>query len=291
MILAAGLGTRLRPLTLELPKPLVPLGDRPVLAHVAERLAAGGVARAVVNTHHLPEAFTPERLATLPLPVEVLHEPVLLGTAGGLANAAAHLAAGDVVVWNGDIVIDLDVGALLEAHRRGGALATLAVAARPRGEGTVGVGAAGRVVRLRGEQFGDEVTGCDFVGVQVVGDAIRRALPREGCLVGDAYLPALRRGGLVATAPAPAAWDDIGTLATYRDAHARWLERRGARAFVAEGARVDRGVRLERSIVGAGAVVRGEGLVRACVVWPGATLEAPRDGVVVTTGGRVVDLV
>src|SRR5215475_3749531 len=99
MILAAGLGTRLRPLTDELPKPLVPVGDRPAVAHVAARLAAAGVCEAVLNTHHLASAFTPERLAGLPIAVHPIHEPEILGTAGAVANAAALLGEGPVVVW------------------------------------------------------------------------------------------------------------------------------------------------------------------------------------------------
>src|SRR5262245_58074994 len=91
MILAAGLGPRLRPLTLELPKPLVWLGDQPIVAPIARRLAAAGIERAALNTHHLAEAFKPSILERLPLAITVLHEPEILGTAGGVANAAGAL--------------------------------------------------------------------------------------------------------------------------------------------------------------------------------------------------------
>src|SRR6185437_12238506 len=104
--------------------PLVPVGDRPVIAHVAARLAASGVREAVINVHHLAEAFTADRLASLPLALEVVHEPEILGTAGGVANAAALLGGGDVVVWNADILADVDVGALVAARRDAGAVAT-----------------------------------------------------------------------------------------------------------------------------------------------------------------------
>ncbi|WP_437960895.1 sugar phosphate nucleotidyltransferase [Sorangium sp. So ce119] len=194
MILAAGLGTRLRPLTDELPKPLLWLGDRPLIAHIAEQLAAGGVRRAALNKSHLAERFSRDLIAAFPVPVDVLHEPEPFGTAGGLANAAGALGDGDVILWNGDILIDLDVAALCAAHGQRGAAATLAVAPRPAGEGTVGVGAQGEVVRLRGERFGEEVAGGDFVGVHVVGEALRRRLPPRGCMVGDVYLPWLREG-------------------------------------------------------------------------------------------------
>jgi mannose-1-phosphate guanylyltransferase len=285
MILAAGLGTRLSPLTGELPKPLVPVGDRPALAHVAARLAAAGIGEAVLNTHHLAAAFTPERLAALPLALRVIHEPSLLGTGGGLANAATLLGDGDVVVWNGDILADVDVGALVAAHRASGALATLVVTPRPAGEGTVGLGAGGRVVRLRGERFGDELAGGDFLGIHVLAPELRARLPAPGCILDDGYRPALRRGGFVGTFAVRGPWDDIGTLASYLAANARWLARTGRDAYVHESARVAAGVDTRGSVIGAGATVTGAGAVRGSVVWPGACLEvkAPLEGVVVTT--------
>ena len=287
LILAAGFGTRLRPLTEELPKPLVWVGDRPMVGHIVERLAAGGVRAAALNAHHRAADFSAGALGALSIPVEVLHEPEILGTAGGLANAAGALGQGDVVVWNGDILIELDVAGLLAAHRAGGAAATLAVAPRPAGEGTVGVGAGGQVVRLRGERFGEEAAGGDFVGVQVVGEAIRGRLPARGCLVGDGYLPWLREGGALATSEAPGAWDDVGTIAAYLRANGRWLERGGRGAYVGAGAVVAEGIEVTGSVIGAGARVGGGGALRGCVIWPGARAEAPLTGAVVTTAGRV----
>ena len=288
MILAAGLGTRLRPLTLELPKPLMWVGDRPMVAHLAERLAAAGIGEAALNTHHLAGAFSVERLAGLPVRLSVIHEPAILGTAGGVANAAPLLGEGDVVVWNGDILADVDVAALVAAHRSMGRMATLAVAPRAAGEGTVGLDERGCVVRLRGERFGAEAAGGDFVGIQVMSAAMRRRLPRAGCLVGDGYLPLLREGGRLASFAVGGAWDDVGTIAAYLAANARWLERGGRAAYVGEGAVVAGGVDVRGSVIGAGAAVGGAGAVRGAVIWPGARAEAPLEGVVVTAGGAVV---
>lgn len=287
MILAAGRGTRLQPLTDELPKPLVPVGDRPALAHIAARLAAAGIRESALNTHHLAAAFTPERLAGLPLAIRVIHEAAVLGTAGGVANAARILGDGDVVIWNGDILADVDVGALVAAHRATGAAATLAVSARGApGEGTVGIDTGGRVVRLRGERFGEEVASGDFLGVQAMAPALRSALPPLGCLVDDGYRPALRRGLLVTTFPVTGAWDDIGTIASYLAANARWLAREGLGAFVHPSARVAASVTVEGSVIGAGADVSGAGAVRGSVIWPGARVEAPLHGEVVTPARR-----
>ncbi len=285
MILAAGLGTRLRPLTLELPKPLLPVGDRPSIAHIAACLAAAGIEGVVLNIHHLAEAFTEQALAQVPLAVHLIHEPAILGTAGGLRNARDRLAEGDVVVWNGDILIDLDAAALLDAHRREGAGATLAVAPRAVGEGTVGLGEDGRVVRLRGHRFGDEARGGDFTGVHVIGAGLRDRLPSEGCLVGDVYLPALREGARLASFPAPAEWDDIGSIAAYLAANRRWLVRRRLPSFVGAGVIIGDAVDPSATVIGAGAVVEGEGALRGCVVWPGARASAPLEDAVVTPLG------
>jgi mannose-1-phosphate guanylyltransferase len=289
MILAAGFGTRLRPLTDELPKPLVPVGDRAAVAHIADRLAKAGILEAVLNTHHLAAAFTPERLAAhaLPLRLRVIHEPTILGTAGGVTHAAPLLGGGDVILWNGDILADIDVAELLEEHRGARALATMAIAPRPRGEGTVGLDERGAIVRLRGERFGEEARGGDFLGITALGPVLRARLPREGCLIGDGCLPALRAGERIASFTTTTEWDDIGSIATYLQANARWLARTKLDHFVGQGAAIAPDVVLEGSVVGAGARVSGSGSVRGAVIWPGAHVEAPLDRVVVTTTGVV----
>jgi mannose-1-phosphate guanylyltransferase len=288
MILAAGFGTRLRPLTEVLPKPLVPLGDRPVLAHIATRLHAAGVRAAAINTHHEAGAFTQELLARLPLRLEVIREPKILGTAGGLANAARWVGGVDALVWNGDIVAEVDASALVAAHDGSATEATLVVAPSALGQGTVGLGAQGEVVRLRGERFGDEVSSGDFLGIQVVSAALIARLPERGCLVGDGYLPALREGLRLGSFRFHEPWGDIGSLVSYLDANLRWLAARGVDAHVGPGARVGASVSLEASVVGEGAVVEGAGPVRRAVIWPGARARAPLADVVVMGSGQVV---
>jgi mannose-1-phosphate guanylyltransferase len=289
MILAAGLGTRLRPLTDLLPKPLVPVGDRPAVAHVAERLALGDLDEAVLNAHHLASAFTADVLARLPIRLRVAHEATILGTAGGVANAAPLLGDGDVLLWNGDILAELDVAAIASAHREAhgasGAVATLVVGPRADLAGAVGLGDDGRVVRLRGERHGEEVASADFLGVHVISPELRARLPVPGCMVDDGYLPALRRGEHVATFPTTNAWDDVGSVASYLAANARWLARAGLSSFVHESALVAPGVEIEGTVVGAGAEVSGSGVVRGSVIWPGARAVAPFADVVVTPAG------
>jgi mannose-1-phosphate guanylyltransferase len=277
IVLSAGLGTRLGALTQELAKPLMPVGDRPALAHIASALARAGVVRVAVNTHHRSGDFT--ALGDDPAcAIELLHEPKILGTAGGVANAAAVLGEGRAVVWNGDIFApDLDVGALLAAHdaAEDACDALWVVAPAPLGQGTVGLDAHGHVVRLRGETFGEERRGGEFLGIQVMSAEVRRTLPAEGCLVGDVALPLLRSGGRLATFAFSGEWDDIGSPSMLLRANMRWLDRRALAAWIAPGGRVGGEARLERCLIGEGATVTGRGPMRECVVFPGATLMAP----------------
>ncbi len=295
MILCAGLGTRLRPLTDALPKPLVWLGDRPLLAHILDRLALADVDRVVLNTHHLAERFEARLFAELPFEVTIVHEPRILGTAGGVAAAALALGPGDVLVWNGDILATFDVGSLQRAHARAkaaGAIATLAVSFRHPiearvGEGTVGLGEDGSVVRLRGETFGREVRGADFVGVQILGEAARARLPGEGCLVGDVVLPALRAGERVAARGVVARFCDLGTIEVYLEENLRWIADHGG-SWVGKDVHVEPAVSVTTSVLGDGVTVRGRGEIRDVVAWPGATFEAPLERAVVLPSGAVV---
>jgi NDP-sugar pyrophosphorylase family protein len=283
MVLAAGLGTRLRPLTEHRAKPLVPVGDRPALAHVLDRLHAAGATRIVVNAHHHAaqvRAFV-EGLGP-GAGVSLSEETALLGTAGGIACAAPLLGEGDVLVWNGDILADADVASLVDAHQAP-SQATLLVQPLPAGRGPVGVDAQGRVVRLRQDRFGAEATGGDFLGIHVLGRRLRERLPASGGLVEDVLVPALARGEEVRAVLFDAPWQDIGTIPTYVAANVAWLRARGVERWVGPGAQVDPGVVLEASVVGEGAVVSGTGFVVRSVVWPGARAVAPLADAVVTS--------
>ena len=288
-LLAAGLGTRLRPLTACLPKPLLPIGDRPALEHILGRVRPVG-GTVVVNAHHLASELRTFLESSAPN-ARVSEEARILGTAGGLHAARTLLGSGAVLVWNGDILSSLDPAALVAAHAsRADAEATLAMRRLPSGEGNIGLDGTGRVVRLRRETTGPgEILGGSFLGIHVVGERLRERLPEEGCLVGDVYLPALRAGQTLRAFEVDdgVAWHDIGTLKDYADANFAWLAKSGGEAFVGEGATVANGVTLRRCIVGRGACIEGEGVLERCIVWPGARVMAPASSVVATTHGLV----
>jgi mannose-1-phosphate guanylyltransferase len=284
LILCGGFGTRLRPLTDELPKPLAPIGDRSILGHTAAQLAARGFGAVVINVHHLADIFE-SKLQSLPLEVKVVHEPEIRGTAGGVAGARALLEP-PVIVWNGDILVEPPLDEL--SARAAAVGMCLCVAERSDARGTVGLDADGYVVRLRGERFGVEVRSADYVGVLAFSAAMLAALPERGCVFGEVALPLLRSGGRVASVPISGGFLDAGDPPGLLQANLDWLERHSLGRYVAPGAEVDSGVAVERSVVCAGARVRGRGALSECLVCEGAEVTAPLSRAIVTPSGRII---
>ncbi len=123
MVLAAGLGTRLKPITFQVPKPMVPVLDRPVMAHILDLLERQGFDDVIANLHYFPDTirdYFGDR-------VEYRHEEELLGTAGGVRNVADFFGDDPVVIVSGDALTDVDLNALVERHRSAGGIATLTV--------------------------------------------------------------------------------------------------------------------------------------------------------------------
>lgn len=123
MVLAAGLGTRLRPLTYEITKPMVPVLDRPVMEHIVELLERHGFDEVIANLHYFPDSireYFGERLS-------YRYEEELLGTAGGVRGCADFFGDEPFLVISGDALTDIDLGAFLGRHRQSGGIATLAV--------------------------------------------------------------------------------------------------------------------------------------------------------------------
>src|SRR5208282_6333928 len=123
MVLAAGLGTRLRPLTYEISKPMVPVLDRPVMAHILDLLDRHGTNEVIANLHYFADAirdYFGDR-------VSYSFEPELLGTAGGVRNCKDFFAGETFLVISGDALTDIDVGAMAARHREAGGIGTLAV--------------------------------------------------------------------------------------------------------------------------------------------------------------------
>jgi len=282
-LLAAGFGSRLRPLTLARPKPLLPMCGAPMLDHVLAHVRHHGHEHVLVNAHHLwrqVAAWAEQR--GVALQVEL---PDILGTGGGLKAAEEQLADVFVVV-NGDILSDVDLTALAAAVPVGGA--AMALRADPvLGErAPVDADEEGVVVRMR--EFagtpGIGISGTHFTGIHAADRAVLTDVP-EGfaCIVRSAYTVRLPERRIRSIRHA-GRWVDIGTPADYLDANLAVLdgslataldvwtlgEGRVGERWVGPGARVDGS--LVHSIVGADAVVPEGARLTDCVVWDGATV-------------------
>jgi mannose-1-phosphate guanylyltransferase len=276
MILAAGLGTRMRPLSELMAKPVLPVLGIPLVAWPLAWLARHGVTEVVLNLHHLPDTTRAAALAWAPpgLRVTFSEEPVLLGTGGGIRRAARFLRESDPsIVVSGDMICDLDLGALVARHRARGDRATLALRADPRAArfGTIGVDAAGRVRRIaRRFDLGGETAAGVNVSVYLFAARAFDTLPEREVFnhLDDWMAPELAagagdlRGELVP--PEQLLWEPVGTPAEYlavnlrtpavsyfdAPAHARALGVRiEPELVIGPGARIGAGARLRRAVV------------------------------------------
>jgi len=231
MILAAGLGTRLRPLTDNRPKALVELAGRTLLEITIARLRAAGVTQFIINTHHFPELV--ERfLHTRGYPgltIEISHEPVLLDTGGGLKNASWFFLRHEsdtgphtdrpFILHNVDILSTIDLATMLRFHTERGALATLAMQDRPTSRyllfdeaGQLCGRRAGLTGTLELVRPAANPQALAFSGIHIISPQIFSHLTETGAFsIIDAYLRLAAEGHTIAAFPAADAyWRDLG---------------------------------------------------------------------------------
>ena len=293
VILVGGFGTRLRPLTRDIPKQMLPVVDRPIIEHVVAHLAGHGVTRVVLSLGFRPEAFAdayPDgTCAGLPLHYAVEPEP--LDTAGAVRFAAleAGMGADDdtFLVLNGDVLTDLDIGAMVASHRAAGAEATLALTEvdDPSRYGVVPTDAEGRVLGFV-EKPDSESAPSRWInaGTYVLEPSILDRIPdgRPVSIEREVF-PAMAAEGCLHAMRSDAYWIDTGTPEAYIRAQLDLVDgTRGDLPAVHPSATVDPSAEVRRSIVMAGATVGpGAHLLNSIVM----------DGGRVGAGAVVVDSV
>jgi mannose-1-phosphate guanylyltransferase len=323
MLLAAGRSTRLGPLGLALPKPLVPICGYPAIAYGLRAAARAGARRAVINVFHRGDLVraTLGDGRGLGIDIDYSVEQELLGTGGGLARARARLGSGGVLVMNAKVVADLDLPALLAAHARHGAVATMLLRDDPNPErwGAVGVDATGRVVSILDARSPRPPEGAVklqmFTGVQVLAPELMDRLQPVFCdLIRDAYVPALRDGEIIRAVTLAGYFAEHSTPERYLAGNLALLRDPGLlrdppgplvgidpEARVASGARIVGAVRIAAgaeieagaeigpdAVVDAGARVAAGARLRRAVVWSGATATGDIADAVVTPTGLVL---
>ena len=267
MLLTAGLGTRLAPLSSLKAKPALPVAGVPLAGRILRWLAGGGVTDAVLNLHHLPASVTGAIGDGSAFGVRVRYswEPRILGSAGGPARALPMLDAERFFLVNGDTLTDLDPAALAARHAGTGAAVTLAVVPNPDPlhYGGVSVDGEGRVTGFTEPGPGNR--GWHFIGVQAVNGSVFAGLnPDEPAnTVSGIYREMIaRQPGAIRAMIAAASFFDIGTCADYLEtclaigrAEGRGGVVAGVRVAVHTGARVTRSVLWDDVAIGDGATL------------------------------------
>lgn len=280
MVLAAGRGERMRPLSAVLPKPALPLTDGPVIASALRLAARMGVGRVVVNTFHLGPLMTSavEAAAGHDLEVVLSPEKSLMGTAGGLALARERGllgSQGSVLVVNGDGILDLDLGPLLDRHASSGDAVTLALLPHPDPArwSRVMVDKRGLVtaIRPRGDVGSDDDASWVYPGVMAVTRDALNALPgTPGGTPDRLWFPALAAGAL-GGAMVTGEWREIGTPDDYLAVITRQL---AGRSVIHPSAVIASNAVIKESFIGRDATIDERAEVRGSVVAVGAAVGA-----------------
>ncbi len=231
VILVGGEGTRLRPITSRVPKPVAPVVERPFVAYILDNLARHGVDRAIFSTGFLAEAIEAEigDGAGYGLHVEYVVESEPLGTAGAIANCEDKLHGSSFYVFNGDVLSDVDLTALARLHTDRGGMGTifLTPVEDPRRYGLVEIDADGRVASFLEKPSDYEGTALINAGVYVLEPEVLEMVPRGKMFsIERGVFPQLAQAGSLYGYVDHGYWRDIGTPDSYLQAHYDILERR-----------------------------------------------------------------
>jgi mannose-1-phosphate guanylyltransferase len=280
-VLGAGLGKRLRPLTENLPKPLVPIFHKPLITFALDHLIDIGIREIFINTHRLPGAFAkafPEN-SYAGTPLNFIHEPVLLETGGGIKNIEAQLSREPFITYSGDVLTDVRLQPLIDEHFNQGNDVTLAL--RKTGLGSAIAFREDRVVDIS-NRYG--IPGeYDFANIAVWGPSVFARIPPKQNIsfipvLGDWIAQGGKIGGVVLE---QGKWFNLGSRAEYFEVHRviskgwRPAQVKGSDwcAPIHPSAMVDPSAQIRgSSVVGRDCHVDAGVLLEDTILWPGAQI-------------------
>lgn len=311
MILGAGIGSRLDPLTRSLPKPLVPIVGKPVMGHLVDLLKKHGITEIMVNVQYLGHKIE-ETLgdgSSYGVLIHYSREDKLWGDAGGVKRAEAFFRDGSddtFLVIGGDDLTDTDIGRIIRAHWEKGATATLGVTPvdDPSEYGIVVQDDQGFITRFQEKpKKGEAFSNLANTGIYVFNRKVFDYIPADTFFgFGNNVFPALQeKGEPMLAVPSEAYWKDVGNLTIYRQAqrdcmdgkctvefgmpqahekvwihptaHVSGSAQVAGPATIAAGARVDGNV-SDYTVVGKGAVIEAGAVVKNSVLWDGAVVKS-----------------
>jgi NDP-sugar pyrophosphorylase family protein len=271
IILSAGYGTRLWPLTEDRTKPAIPILGKPLVGYVAEYVASYGFDEIVVNLHHRPESV---RAALgdgskFGVKLHYVEEPVILGTSGALDNTREFFQDETFLAINGKIITDIDLRAALETHRQMNALATLVLLRNRKRERFSMV----HVERGRVTGFGGmpESNGSDpfmFTGIQLLEPRIFDYIPRGvfSHSTTDVYPQAIANGETIAAHVAGGTWRELSTLKRYLDISVEMLKERGQLYVAGRNCNVASTAQITHSVLWDNVAVSSNAYVHGCIL-------------------------
>ena len=284
MLLCAGLGTRLRPLTGIRAKPVLPVLNKPLIVHTLELLEKAGVREVMINLHHLPGTITGALKSFAPPGMQILysHEDPILGSAGGIKRAEAFFEGRRGIILNGDTLMDFSLEDLVSFHEKSGAIATMVLKEQVPGEkyAPVLLDSTGKITGIAGRPplpAGEKVRSFLYTGLQLIEPEVFAEIPRDVPWEMNArvYPDMIRKGWPVYGFVAPWFWLDFGTPQDYLDSNMSLLSCRPRLPFypLERGLAVktlrggsDRNkmagdVKLEDGVTGTGGIIAGPGCI------------------------------
>ena len=284
IVLSAGYGTRLWPLTEDRTKPAIPILGKPLVGYVAEYLARYGIDEIVVNLHHRPESVRKALGdgSRFGVKLHYVEEPVILGTSGALDNTREFFDRETFVVVNGKIITDIDLRAAIETHRNAQAIATLVLLPNTRHERfSVVETEDGRIKGFGGMPTVEGPVPLMFTGIHILEPRIFEYIPRGvfSDSVIQVYPQAIAKGEVVAAHVASGKWRELSTLKRYIDISVELLKEEGktyvegSDTVIDQTATVSDAILWDRVQVGAGARVTRTVLADDVVIPDGEVVE------------------
>ena len=280
LVLTAGIGTRLRPLTDVRAKPAIPVAGEPMIRRITRWLAGHGVLDIVLNLHHRPETISRVMGDGSDLSARVRYsweQPLLLGTAGGPRHALSLVGAATFLLLNGDVLTDLDLASLAEAHAASSARVTMALVPNrePHRYSGIRLDRTGRVIGFAPRGATDSY---HFIGPQIVRSDVFAGLPdgEPASSIGGLYDEMIAADpGSIRGFVCDAGYWDVGTVADYWFTSWSFADREGP-ADVISGRHVQIAptARVSRSILWDDIEVSGDAVLEECVVTDGVLVPA-----------------
>ena len=284
MILAAGYGERLWPLTADRTKPALPVLGKPLVGYVAEYLAQFGVTETVVNLHHQPESVKRSLGdgSQFGVKLEYVYEPVILGTSGALDNARALLQGDTFVVINGKLITNIDLRAALAEHQRQHALATLILRENPRLERFSIVEVENGLVKRFGGMPTVEPPSqraappLMFTGIQILEPRIFEYIPRGvfSHSTVEVYPQAIAKGERIVAHVGSGLWYELSTLQRYLDISLALLQAEGRDLYLGNNAAIDAAAAVHQSILWNDVTIEAGAVVDRAILGDGVRVPA-----------------